>query len=205
MKDILSMSPVIPVLVINKPEHAVPLAQALCSGGLKVLEVTLRSEYALGAIEDIVKHVPEAVVGAGTVSRADQLDAIMDAGAAFMVSPGYTNSLIEAALNKSIELLPGVSTPSEAMTVLDCGINTMKFFPAQASGGTAWLKSMAGPFPHITFCPTGGIDATSATDYLALPNVACVGGSWMAPSELVDQGDWSAIEQLAAEAARLGS
>lgn len=202
--DIMTMSPVIPVIVIKQPEHAVPMARALVEGGLKVLEVTLRSEHALGAIRDIARELPEAVVGAGTVTTVEQVDAIIDAGAEFMVSPGSTPQLIEAALDKGIALLPGIATPSEAMRLLEYGISHMKLFPAEAVGGIPLLKSIAGPLPQISFCPTGGINAGSAGDYLALPNVVCVGGSWMLPEDLVNEADWQAIAKLAAEAAGIG-
>ncbi len=204
ISNILSISPVIPVIVIRKPEQAVPLGRALLNGGLKVLEVTLRTEYSLGAICDMVRELPEAVVGAGTVTCPDQIDAIIEAGAQFMVSPGSTATLMETAISKPIALLPGVATPSEAMRLLEDGVEHMKFFPAEAAGGIPMLKSIAGPLPQITFCPTGGIDVGLARRYLELPNVACVGGSWMVPQELVDEGDWKAIEALAAQAAGLG-
>ena len=203
ISDIMSMSPVIPVIVIRKPEHAVPLGRALLNGGLKVLEVTLRSEHSLGAIREMARELPEAVVGAGTVTRPEQIDAVIEAGAEFMVTPGGTPNLIEAAIEKPIPLLPGVATPSEAMRLLEYGITHMKFFPAEAAGGVSMLKSLAGPLPQVTFCPTGGISAESARAYLSQPNVACVGGSWMLPQHLIDAGDWSAIEALAAAAAGL--
>ncbi len=201
--DIMTTSPVIPVIVINRPEQAVPLARALVRGGLKVLEVTLRTADGLEAIRTIANEVPDAIVGAGTVIEVDQIDAVIDAGGQFMVSPGSTPTLIEAALKKDIMLLPGVATPSEAMRLLEYGIQHMKFFPAEAAGGIPMLKSIYGPLPQITFCPTGGITPTTAKDYLALPSVACVGGSWMLPQKLIDAGDWVAIEALAAEAAAL--
>jgi len=203
--DIMTISPVIPVVVINKPEEVMPLVTALVSGGLKVLEVTLRTEHGLDAIRTIANEIPDAIVGAGTVTKPEQADAIIDAGAKFMVSPGSTPKLIEAVLDKPIDLLPGIATPSEAMRLLEYGLEQMKFFPAEASGGRPMLKSIYGPLPQITFCPTGGISAQSARDYLALPNVACVGGSWMVPQTLIDVGDWSAIENLAYEASSLGA
>ncbi len=203
IEDIMTTSPVIPVIVIHRPEQAVLLARALVRGGLKVLEVTLRTADGLDAIRTIANEVLDAIVGAGTVIEVDQIDAVIDAGGRFMVSPGSTPTLIEAALKKEIMLLPGVATPSEAMRLLEYGIAHMKFFPAEAAGGIPMLKSIHGPLPHITFCPTGGITPTTAKDYLALPNVACVGGSWMLPQKLIDAGDWAAIEALAAEAAAL--
>ena len=201
--DIMTTSPVIPVIVITQPEQAVPLANALVRGGLKVLEVTLRTSHALGAIRAMADQVPGAIVGAGTVTTVEQIDAVIEAGGEFMVSPGSTPKLIEAALERPIKLLPGVATPSEAMKLLEYGIEHMKFFPAEAAGGRPMLKSIGGPLPQITFCPTGGITPQSAGDYLALPNVACVGGSWMLPQNLVDAGDWDAIEAMAREAAAL--
>lgn len=201
--DIMTTSPVIPVIVITQPEQAVPLANALVNGGLKVLEVTLRTAHGLGAIRDMADQVPDAIVGAGTVTTIEQIDAVIEAGGEFMVSPGSTPKLIEGALQRPIKLLPGVATPSEAMRLLEYGIEHMKFFPAEAAGGRPMLKSIGGPLPQITFCPTGGITPKTAPDYLALPNVACVGGSWMLPQNLVDAGDWDAIEAMAREAAAL--
>lgn len=201
--ETMQVSPVIPVIVINKPEQALPLASALVAGGLKVLEVTLRTEHGLGAISTIATKVPGAIVGAGTVTSPRQIDEVLHAGAKFMVSPGSTTKLIEAGLNKPIQLLPGVASASEAMQLLEYGIEQMKFFPAEAAGGINMLKSLYGPLPQITFCPTGGITAASARDYLSLPNVACVGGTWMVPQKLIDAEDWHAIQALAAEAARL--
>jgi 2-dehydro-3-deoxyphosphogluconate aldolase/(4S)-4-hydroxy-2-oxoglutarate aldolase len=199
----MTTSPVIPVIVIKQPDNALPLARALVAGGLKVLEVTLRTAYGLDAIRTIANEVPDAIVGAGTVIEVDQIDAVIEAGGQFMVSPGSTPRLIEAALQKEITLLPGVATPSEAMLLMEYGIAHMKFFPAEAAGGIPMLKSIRGPLPQITFCPTGGITSKTAKDYLTLPNVACVGGSWMVPQHLIDTGDWGVIEALAAEAAAL--
>lgn len=201
--DVMTTSPVIPVIVIKQPDNALPLARALVAGGLKVLEVTLRTAYGLDAIRTIANEVPDAIVGAGTVIEVDQIDAVIEAGGQFMVSPGSTPRLIEAALQKEITLLPGVATPSEAMLLMEYGIAHMKFFPAEAAGGIPMLKSIRGPLPQITFCPTGGITSKTAKDYLTLPNVACVGGSWMVPQHLIDTGDWGVIEALAAEAAAL--
>ena len=203
--DIMTTSPVMPVIVIKQPEQAVPLARALVEGGLRVLEVTLRTAHGLDAIRKMARELPDAIVGAGTVTEPDQIDAVIDAGGEFMVSPGSTPKLIEAALQKPIKLLPGISTPSEAMMLLEYGIQYMKFFPAEAAGGRPMLKSIHGPLPQITFCPTGGITPESANDYLALPNVACVGGSWMVPQNLVDAGDWSGITALAKQASTLGN
>jgi 2-dehydro-3-deoxyphosphogluconate aldolase/(4S)-4-hydroxy-2-oxoglutarate aldolase len=203
--DIMTTSPVMPVIVIKQPEQAVPLARALVEGGLRVLEVTLRTAHGLDAIRKMAREIPDAIVGAGTVTEPDQIDAVIDAGGEFMVSPGSTPRLIEAALQKPIKLLPGISTPSEAMMLLEYGIQHMKFFPAEAAGGRPMLKSIHGPLPQITFCPTGGITPETAGDYLALPNVACVGGSWMLPQNLVDAGDWAGITALAKQASTLGN
>lgn len=201
--SIMKRSPVIPVIVINKPEEAVPLAEALYRGGLAVLEVTLRTKHGLGAISAMRAAIPDAYVGAGTVVTVEDVKAVADVGGKFMVSPGATDNLIEAALQQNIPLLPGIATPSEAMRLLEQGINCMKFFPAEAAGGIPMLKSINGPLASITFCPTGGITPQSAKDYLALENVACVGGSWMVPQTLIDSRDWDGIEILAREAASL--
>lgn len=201
--DILAISPVIPVMVIDRLADAAPLAQALVDGGLKVLEITLRTGSALEAIALIKQTVPEAVVGAGTVINAAGLTAAQRAGAEFIVSPGCTPALLAAAQHSGLPFLPGVNTPSEAMVLLEAGITAMKFFPAAAAGGVAMLKAMAGPLPQIRFCPTGGVHAGNAREYLALSNVACVGGSWMTPAELVSSGNWTEITRLAREAAAL--
>ncbi len=193
----MNLSPVIPVIVITDPAVAVPLATALYQGGLKVLEVTLRTEHGLGAIKAMQKALPDAVVGAGTVNTAGDVTAAIEAGAQFLVSPGATETLVDVALSADVPFLPGIATPSEAMRLLERGITHMKFFPAEAAGGIPMLKSLYGPLSQICFCPTGGITPESAADYLALPNVACVGGSWMVPQHLIDAGDWSAIEALA--------
>lgn len=201
--ELMRISPVIPVIVINKIEQAAPLARALVAGGLKVLEVTLRTEHGLEAIRTMVNEVPGAIVGAGTVLTPQQVTAVVDAGAEFLVTPGSTPKLVEAALKAPIQLLPGVATVSEAMALLEYGIEQMKFFPAEAAGGSKMLKAIYGPLPGITFCPTGGISADSASEYLGLPNVACVGGTWMVPPKLIEAEDWHAIEQLALAAAAL--
>jgi len=189
--------------VIKDPAHAVPLAGALYRGGLTVLEVTLRTPHGLAAISAMQAAYPETCVGAGTVNTPEDVAAVSEAGGKFLVSPGATDALIDAALAHGVPLLPGIATPTEVMRLMERGINHMKFFPAEAAGGIPMLKSIYGPLPGITFCPTGGITAQSAKDYLALPNVACVGGSWMVPQNLVDAGDWDAIEGLASEAAAL--
>jgi 2-dehydro-3-deoxyphosphogluconate aldolase/(4S)-4-hydroxy-2-oxoglutarate aldolase len=190
-------------MVINKLEHAVPLAHALVEGGLKVLEITLRTPIALDAIKRIKAEVPGAIVGAGTVINLDTLKKAIDAGSEFLVSPGVTESLIDAATKSGVPILPGVISPSEVMRLMEKGITEMKFFPAEAAGGIPMLKSIGGPLPQVTFCPTGGISLKNAADYLALSNVACVGGSWMAPADLVDKEDWDEIKRRATEAAAL--
>lgn len=203
INDVMTTSPVMPVMVINQIEQAVPLARALVEGGLKVLEITLRTPVALECIRRIKEEVPDAIVGAGTIINTQTLHQAIDAGAQFIVSPGLTPSLLDASLTCGIPILPGVVTPSEVMRLLEKGITSMKFFPAEAAGGIPMLKSIGGPLPQVTFCPTGGVNPTNARQYLALPNVACVGGSWMAPAELVDAGDWTEITRRAAEAAAL--
>ncbi len=203
IEQIMLTSPVIPVIVIDDLADAVPMAQALVNGGLKVLEVTLRTEQGLKAISEIKKQVPEAIVGAGTVITPDDLSASVAAGAEFLVSPGSTPVLIEAALGQSVPLLPGVASPSEAMSLLAQGIYHMKFFPAQAAGGIPMLKSIAGPLPQIKFCPTGGVSEINAPDFLALDNVLCVGGTWMLSKTDVAAKDWAVIEKKAARAAGL--
>lgn len=201
---ILKVAPVVPVMVVQRLEDAVPLAQALYNGGLKVLEITLRTPVALDAIRAMVDALPEdAVIGAGTIITPDDLEQAVAAGSKFLVSPGTTPALIKAAQASSVPLLPGVATPTEAMALLAEGFTHLKFFPAEAAGGVAMVKSIGGPLPQITFCPTGGIDLAKAPSYLALPNVACVGGTWMAPPELVAQQCWDDIQKLASEAANL--
>jgi 2-dehydro-3-deoxyphosphogluconate aldolase/(4S)-4-hydroxy-2-oxoglutarate aldolase len=201
--EILSMSPVIPVMVIKKVEQAVPLAKALVAGGVKVLEITLRTTAAVDSIAAICREVPDAVVGAGTVTSPEDLNTVAGAGAVFAISPGLTPELLEAANNGSIALIPGISTISELMTGLSRGYSHFKFFPAEASGGIKMLKSIAGPFPKVTFCPTGGISPDNYRDYLTLPNVACVGGSWIVPSDAVEQEDWERITALARGSVKL--
>lgn len=198
--DILRAGPVVPVIVISEIAQAVPLAKALLAGGIKVLEVTLRSEVAVDAIRLISEEVPEAMVGAGTVTTADDLQAVTEAGALFALSPGITPTLLTAANNGSICLIPGISTASEMMLGMEYGYNEFKFFPAEAAGGTQMLKSLGGPYPQNTFCPTGGISLKNYKEYLALANVACVGGSWIVPTDAIQQGDWERITTLAREA-----
>ncbi len=200
---IMGLSPVIPVIVIDDPDWAVPLATALYRGGLKVLEVTLRTEYGLQAIADIGQALPDAVVGAGTVITSDDVKNARQAGARFLVSPGCTPRLLASAQAEAMALLPGVNTPSEAMLLLEQGLRHVKFFPAEAAGGVAMLKSIAGPLPQLRFCPTGGINPQNAASYLNLPNVACVGGTWMLDKRAIAAGDWDTVERLSREAAEL--
>jgi 2-dehydro-3-deoxyphosphogluconate aldolase / (4S)-4-hydroxy-2-oxoglutarate aldolase len=201
--SILRLAPVIPVLTVDGPDDALPLAAALVAGGLPVLEITLRTDGALAAMEAIAKHVPGAVVGAGTVLTASQVNESVSAGARFLVSPGSTRALSEAAADCPAPLLPGVATASEAMAMGELGHHVLKFFPAEPAGGVSYLKSLSAPLPHFTFCPTGGIDAVKAKAYLALPNVACVGGSWVTPADALKAGDWARVTALSAEAAKL--
>ncbi len=203
LRQTLSLAPVIPVIIINEVSQARPLAEALVAGGLPVLEVTLRTAHALQAIEEMAK-VPGAVVGSGTVRTPLQMGHSVDAGCQFMVSPGASPRLLEAADEHKIPLLPGIGTPTEAMTASEHGYSFLKFFPAEALGGVKVLKAYASPLPDITFCPTGGIDMAKAPEYLALPNVICVGGSWVMPADAIASGDWKRIEQLAREASQLG-
>lgn len=201
---IVQVAPVIPVMVVERLEDAVPLAQALYNGGLKVLEITLRTPVALDAIRAMVDALPDdAVIGAGTIVTPDDLKKAVEAGSTFLVSPGTTAELIEAAKASDVPLLPGIATPSEAMNLLAHGFTHMKFFPAESAGGVSMVKSIGGPLPQITFCPTGGINLAKAPEYLSLPNVACVGGTWMAPKELIAEKRWDEIEKLAREAAQL--
>jgi len=201
--QLFARAPVVPVLSIEHIEDALPLARALVAGGLAVLEITLRTEAAIGAIRAIREQVADASVGAGTVLSVRDLSAVEAAGAGFAISPGATDALYAAAANARVPLLPGVATASELMRGLELGYQRFKFFPAEASGGIAALKSFAGPFAQAKFCPTGGIDAAKAPAYLALPNVMTVGGSWMVPADALAAGDWERIERLAREAAAL--
>lgn len=194
---------VIPVIVLNKVEHAVPLAKALVAGGIRMLEVTLRTPVALDCIRAIAKEVPEAVVGAGTVRSASDAQAAAAAGAQFFVSPGYISSLGQACQALQIPLLPGVATASEVMQAKADGFDVLKFFPAVQSGGVAMLKAWSGPFGDVQFCPTGGISTDNAQQFLALPNVSCVGGSWLVPADALEQGDWARITELAKAASAL--
>lgn len=200
---IVALAPVIPVLTVERVADAVPLARALVKGGLPVLEITFRTAAALEALAAIAREVPEAVVGAGTVLDAVQVGQAMAAGARFGVAPGATPALAQAVKAAGLPFLPGVQTVSEAMVLRELGFGVLKLFPADAAGGTAWLKAAAAPLAGLRFCPTGGIGIATAPDYLVLPNVACVGGSWVAPREAVAAGDWPRIERLAAAAAAL--
>ena len=195
--EILENGPVVPVMVIHELAHAVPLARALVAGGVRVLEIVLRTPVALDAIRAIAAEVPEAITGAGTVVNAQDLAAVTAAGAVFAISPGLTQALLDAALLGPIALIPGIATISELMLAMDKGYRQLKFFPAEAAGGIAMLKAIAGPFPQVTFCPTGGISAANYRDYLALKNVACVGGSWIVPENLIASQSWGAITELA--------
>ncbi len=200
---VFSRAPVIPVLVVEDATQAVPLARALVAGGLPVLEITLRSGAALDAIARIAKDVPEAVVGAGTVLNPAQFAAVQLAGARFVISPGATESLYAAAKDTGLPFLPAVASASEIMRALEQGFSRAKFFPAEASGGIAALKSFAGPFPQMRFCPTGGITEGNLAAYTAMPNVFAVGGSWLAPKDLLQKGDWAGITTLAQKAVRI--
>ncbi|WP_406492555.1 bifunctional 4-hydroxy-2-oxoglutarate aldolase/2-dehydro-3-deoxy-phosphogluconate aldolase [Streptomyces sp. NBC_01604] len=201
--SLLDLAPVVPVVVIEDASDAVPLARALVAGGLPAIEVTLRTPVALDAIRAIAGEVPEAVVGAGTVLTPEQVKESVAAGARFLVSPGWTDVLLEAMRASGVPFLPGVSTTSEVVALLERGVREMKFFPAQAAGGTAYLRSLAGPLPQARFCPTGGIGPANAAEYLSLPNVGCVGGTWMIPDDAVAARDWGRIEELARAAAGL--
>ncbi|MFI8202474.1 bifunctional 4-hydroxy-2-oxoglutarate aldolase/2-dehydro-3-deoxy-phosphogluconate aldolase [Streptomyces sp. NPDC085937] len=201
--SVLGLAPVVPVVVIEDAADAVPVARALVAGGLPAIEVTLRTPAAPDAIRAIAGEVPGAVVGAGTVITPEQVTGAVAAGARFLVSPGWTDALLTAMRASGVPFLPGVSTASEVMALLERGVREMKFFPARAAGGTAFLKSLAGPLPQARFCPTGGIGPDTAPEYLALPNVGCVGGSWMLPGDAVAARDWDRVERLAREAAGL--
>lgn len=203
IRSILALAPVVPVITVEHIDHAVPLAQALCAGGLRVLEVTLRTPAALPAIEAMRKAVPDAVVGVGTLARPGDFVTAGNAGAQFGVSPGLTAEMAAAARAASFPMLPGIMTPTELLAGLGWGYDTFKLFPAQQAGGIGMLKALGAPFPEVVFCPTGGISRATAPDFLALPNVACVGGSWVAPSDRIRAGDWAAIEALAKDAASL--
>jgi 2-dehydro-3-deoxyphosphogluconate aldolase / (4S)-4-hydroxy-2-oxoglutarate aldolase len=198
--DVLGMGPVVPVMVLQKLEQAVPLARALSRGGISVLEITLRTPVAMEAIRRIAAEVSGVIVGAGTVTSSKEPDEVAETGAVFAISPGLTPELPQAANVCPIALIPGISTGSEPMTGMNRGCDHFKFFPAEAAGGIKMLQAIAGPFPQVTFCPTGGITPANYQNYLKLNNMACMGGSWVAPQEMIDQGDWSGISALARKA-----
>ena len=201
--QVMRDAPVIPVIVLNDVKDAIPLARALVAGGIRMLEVTLRTPQALQCIEAIAKEVPEAVAGAGTIRSAADAQASVMAGARFGVSPGYTRAVGKACHDLGLPLLPGVATGSEIMTAQEDGYTELKFFPAVQAGGLAMLKAWQGPFGEVKFCPTGGVHAGNAHEFLQLSNVACVGGSWIVPTEAIAAGDWARIEALAREASKL--
>ena len=201
--DLIAHGPVIPVIVIHRLTDAVPLAQALVGGGVRVLEVTLRTAVGLACIEAIARHVPGAIVGAGTIRSAADARAAKSAGSVFGVSPGYTAAVGAACREVGLPLLPGVATAGEVMAAQADGIDFLKFFPATAAGGIPMLKALAGPFPDVVFCPTGGITVQTAPQFLALANVKVCGGSWLTPQDAVDAGDWARITQLAREASAI--
>lgn len=203
MSSLLDVVPVMPVVVVEYVEHAVPVARALVAGGLPAIELTLRTPVALDAIRAIADEVPEILVGAGTVTTPDLAKLAADAGARFLVSPGLTPSLLSALQDTGLPFLPGTATVSEVLAALEAGCTELKFFPAEASGGAAYLKAIASPVPTARFCPTGGITLASAPSYLALPNVGCVGGTWITPADALAAGDWDRVAALAAEAAAL--
>lgn len=201
--DVLDLAPVVPVVALDNVAHAVPLAEALLRGGIRTIEVTLRTPAGLPAIERIAAEVPEMVAGAGTIIEPGQAKRAADAGARYLVTPGTTDRLLDDIDASGVPYLAGAGTASEAMRLAERGATAMKFFPAEPSGGVPFLKAIAGPLPDLKFCPTGGISPQTAPNYLALPNVGCVGGSWLAPKDLLTAGAWARIEQLAREAAAL--
>ncbi|MEH6595422.1 MAG: bifunctional 4-hydroxy-2-oxoglutarate aldolase/2-dehydro-3-deoxy-phosphogluconate aldolase [Colwellia polaris] len=198
--DLFAMGPIVPVLVIKDVKDALPIAEALLAADIKVLEVTLRTPAALEVISTIAKHLPEAVIGAGTVTNRELLQQSYDAGAKFAISPGLTKDLLQAGKEGNLALIPGISSISELMDGIDSGYDHLKFFPAEASGGVKALQSIGGPFPDIKFCPTGGININNIRDYLALSNVACCGGSWLVSDEIIQQANWQEITRLAKQA-----
>jgi 2-dehydro-3-deoxyphosphogluconate aldolase/(4S)-4-hydroxy-2-oxoglutarate aldolase len=199
-KQLFATGPIVPVLVIKDVADALPIAEALLAADIKVLEVTLRTPSALDVISTIAKELPEAIVGAGTVTNAETLQRSYDAGAKFAISPGLTKDLLKAGIDGDIALIPGISSISELMDGIDAGYDHFKFFPAEASGGVNAIKSIGGPFPHIKFCPTGGINVNNIRDYLALPNVACCGGSWLVSDKIIAEKNWAEITRLSKEA-----
>jgi 2-dehydro-3-deoxyphosphogluconate aldolase/(4S)-4-hydroxy-2-oxoglutarate aldolase len=201
--ELAAAGPVVPVIILERVQDAVPLARALCDGGVRVLEVTLRTSAALACIEAIAKAVPEAIVGAGTIRSAADARSACAAGARFAVSPGLTDAVVDACVSSALPLLPGVATPSEVMRAREMGFTFVKLFPASVVGGVAMLKALASPFADMLFCPTGGITFETAPQYLALSNVAVVGGSWLTPADAIQQGDWARITRLARQASSL--
>ncbi len=199
-EEILTASPVVPVIVINDVKDAVPLAKALIAGGVRTLEVTLRTACALEAIKTIMEEVPEAIVGAGTVTTVEQFRKVSELGVEFIITPGLTASLLKEAVAGDIPVIPGIATLGELMTGAEAGLTCFKFFPAEINGGVAALKAFVGPMPDVKFCPTGGISLKNYRDYLALKNVLCVGGSWFVPTEAIGQGDFATITRMAKEA-----
>lgn len=201
--SLLNGQPVIPVLKIERAADAVPLAAALARGGLKAIEITLRTAEALEAIRRVAAEVEDCIVGAGTILNARQFDEAVAAGSKFIVSPGVTRELLAVATPSDVPFLPGAITPSEIMAAREAGLDFLKFFPAEQAGGASFLKALASPIADVKFCPTGGISAKNAMDYLSLPNVVCIGGSWVAPDDMVKAGNWQGIEALAVEASKL--
>ncbi|UKA62029.1 bifunctional 4-hydroxy-2-oxoglutarate aldolase/2-dehydro-3-deoxy-phosphogluconate aldolase [Arthrobacter sp. FW306-04-A] len=200
---ILKVSPVIPVVTIDDPCHAVPVARALADGGVRIIELTLRTESALTSLKLIAEEVPDILLGAGTVLTPGQADAAVSAGAQFLVSPGVTPALLGHMLTLDVPVLPGVATVGEVMAVLERGLHAMKFFPAGPAGGPGYVAAIGAPVPQVQFCPTGGISLASAPEYLKLPNVSCVGGSWLTPGHAIENGNWQLITELAQQAAAL--
>ncbi|WP_425373410.1 bifunctional 4-hydroxy-2-oxoglutarate aldolase/2-dehydro-3-deoxy-phosphogluconate aldolase [Microvirga flavescens] len=203
VRDYARLAPVIPVVTIEDARASIDLAHALIGAGLPVIEITLRTDAALDAIAAIAKAVPEAVIAAGTVLHPSQIGEVVDAGAKFIVTPGTPRELAEALAEAPVPVMPGCATVSEAMTLANLGFDTLKLFPAMASGGAAWLKGINGPLPHLRFCPTGGVDLANAPSLLSLPNVLCVGGTWITPKKALEDGDFAMIARLAREAAAL--
>ncbi|WP_111495904.1 MULTISPECIES: bifunctional 4-hydroxy-2-oxoglutarate aldolase/2-dehydro-3-deoxy-phosphogluconate aldolase [Marinobacter] len=197
VQAVLDACPLVPVIAINKPEEALPLGRALVAGGIKVLEITLRTPYGLDAIRELRAELPDAWVGAGTVTTVEQYRQVEEAGAQFVITPGLTQSLLDYSITAKAPLLPGISTISEMMMGYERGFRHFKFFPAEASGGRPALKAFAGPFGDVVFCPTGGISPDTASDYLALPNVVAVGGSWLTPKDAIAAGDWDKVTEVA--------
>lgn len=203
VQALLAACPLVPVIAIHKPEHALPLGRALVAGGINILEITLRTPYGLDAIRELRAELPDAWVGAGTVTTVEQYRDVDQAGAQFVITPGVTEALLDHSISADAPLLPGVSTLSEMMLGYQKGFRHFKFFPAAVSGGTAALKAFSGPFPDVVFCPTGGISKETAKDYLALSNVSAVGGSWLTPQDAIDAGDWDRVTEIAKQSLAL--